>query len=483
MHILENLEPKKVMYFFEELSKIPRGSSNEEEVSNYIKSFAEERNLEVHQDELFNLIIKKAGTKGKEKNDSVILQGHIDMVCEKNKDTKHDFLKEGIKLQIEGDYITADGTTLGADNGIAVAIAMAVLDSSDLEHPPIEAVFTAQEETGMDGMFALDTNLLTATKMINIDTDTEGIFLTSCAGGGKNKGFLPIAYETVKKDNYVGHTLVVRGLKGGHSGADIHLEKGNANKIAFRVLKSLSSDVDLYVYDTDGGSKDNAIPRECNISFMLNKKDVTKASELIKTLGDTIKKEFEVQDSNLQIEFIESDCVEKVFSKETTNKLSTAITLLPNGVISMSQNIHGLVETSNNVGVVKVIDDEVVITCATRSSSLSKKEDAIDKIRLVYDTLGFKSSFYGNYPAWEYKSESVLRETVKETYSEVFGVEPEFSAIHAGLECGLIAGKMPNLDIIAMGASIIDAHTPDEKVSISSIEKAYKLVVAVLKKL
>ncbi len=483
MRTLENIEPKKVLYFFEELSKIPRGSANEKEVSNYIKEFAKERNLEVYQDDLYNIIIKKAGTKGKENNEAVILQGHTDMVCEKNKDTNHDFLKEGINLEVEGDFISAKGTTLGADNGIAVAISMAILDSNDVEHPPLEVVFTTQEESGMDGMFALDTTLLKGTKMINLDTDEEGVFLTSCAGGGKNKGFLPVTFENINRDNYVGHTITIKGLKGGHSGADIHLEKGNANKIAFRLMKKLNDELDLYLYDVDGGSKDNAIPRECNISFMLNRNDVKKAEEITKSLSESIKKEFEVQDSNLKIDFIESDCVEKVFSKDTATKLISAIILLPNGVINMSQNINGLVETSNNVGVVKVVDDEVVITCATRSSSLSRKEETLDKIKLVYDSQGFKSSFFGNYPAWEYKSESVLREVVSKTYKETFGKEGKLTAIHAGLECGLIAGKMPNLDIIAIGATIIDEHTPDEKVSISSVEKTFKLVKAVLKKL
>ncbi|MFV0519167.1 MAG: aminoacyl-histidine dipeptidase [Lachnospirales bacterium] len=483
MSILANLEPKKVLYFFEELSKIPRGSSNEKAVSDYCKKFAEERSLEVYQDEIFNIVIKKAGTKGKENNETVILQGHLDMVCEKNKDTEFDFLKDGIKLKLEGDFLSGTGTTLGADNGVAVAIAMAILDSNDLEHPPLEAVFTAQEETGMDGAFALDTSILKATKMINIDTDTEGIFFTSCAGGNKNQGFLNIDYVTIDKNLYHGYTLEVKGLKGGHSGVEIDQERGNANKLAFRILRKIFNECDLFIYDVDGGAKDNAIPRECQISFMIKKGDEVKAKELVNTLSEIIKKEYAVQDAGLKIILSESDCVDKAFSKENSKNLINCIILLPNGVVTMSTNIHGLVETSNNVGVIKVVDGKVVITSATRSSTLSKKEALKDKIKLVYDTFGFDTSFYGDYPAWEFKAESTLRPLVSEVYEGLFGNTPTLSAIHAGLECGLIIGKMPNLDIIATGATILDAHTPDERVSISSLEKTYKLIIAVLAKL
>ncbi len=483
MSILENLEPKKVLYFFEELSKIPRGSSNEKEVSDYCRKFAEDRNLEVFQDEVYNIVIKKAGTKGKENNEAVILQGHLDMVCEKNKDTNHDFMKEGIKLKLEGDFISGTGTTLGADNGVAIAMAMAILDSDDIAHPPLEAVFTTQEETGMDGAFALDTSILKAKKMINLDTDTESIFFTSCAGGNKNQGKLKIDYVNIDKNNYHGYALQVKGLKGGHSGVEIDQEKGNANKIAFRIMKQLFDETDLFIYDVDGGSKDNAIPRECSVNFMIKKGEEKKAEEIVNKLAEIIKNEFRIQDAGLNIFMEMADCVDKAFSKENAKALINTIILLPNGVASMSMNIKGLVETSNNVGVIKIEEGKVVITSATRSSTLSKKEELKDKIKLVYDTFGFESEFYGDYPAWEFKAESALRPLFSEVHEELFGVKPTLSAIHAGLECGLIIGKMPELDIIAVGATIYDAHTPDERVSVSSMERTYNLVKTALAKL
>ncbi|MFV0441869.1 MAG: aminoacyl-histidine dipeptidase [Lachnospirales bacterium] len=483
MNILENLEPKKVMHFFEELSGIPRGSYNEKAASDYVKQFALDRNLEVVQDELFNVVIKKPGTKGKENNETVMLQGHLDIVCEKNKDTDHDFLKEGIKLKVDGDWISGTGTTLGADNGVAVAISMAILDSVDLEHPPLEVVLTSQEETGMGGALALDTDILKSTKMINIDTDTEGVFLTSCAGGTKSKGILKIDYVDIDKSKFQGYALEVKGLKGGHSGAEIDQQRGNANKLAFRIMQKIQDNSNLYIYNVDGGAKDNAIPRECLVAFMLDNNDVDKVKTLVDKLSQDIKKEFSVQDSGLEITLTESECVDKGFSKENTIALINAMKLLQNGVISMSMNIKGLVETSNNVGVVKLEDGKVVITSALRSAVLSKKEAVKDMITLVYDTFGFESEFFGDYPAWEYKAESELRPFVAKAYEELFGTEPEFAAIHAGLECGLIIGKMPNLDIIATGATIVGAHTPEEKVSISSIDKAYKLIVNLLSKL
>ncbi len=482
MRTLENLEPKKVMHFFEEICNIPHGSGNEQMISDYLKQFAIDRNLEVVQDKGLNIIIKKAGTKGKEYNDAVIIQGHMDMVCEKNIGTEHDFEKDPIKLIVDGDIISADGTTLGADDGVAVAYALAILDSDDIEHPPLEVIITTEEETGMGGAYQLDLSDLKAKYMINIDIDDEGVFLASCAGGAKSTGTLTVTKENTPT-NMEGLNLSIRGLKGGHSGIEIDKGLGNSNVIAMRVLADLASEFDIRMFDVDGGAKDNAIPRECDVKIVINSSNFDNAELKVKELETIIKAELEDIDPDLNISLTKIDTPSQVFTEDDTKKIISAILLLPNGITSMSSSMKGLVETSNNVGVIKYKDNKIIITCATRSSVETRKYDLLNKIMLVYKTLGFDGEMFAHYPGWKYTVNSELRDIFAQTYKELYNKDGEVRAVHAGLEVGVVLEQMPHLDVVSIGPNVWDIHTPDERMSISSLERTYKLLLEVLKKL
>lgn len=480
MRVLENLEPKKVMYYFEEISAIPRGSKNEKQISDYVTKFAKDRGYETVQDEALNVIVKVPGTKGKENNPAVILQGHIDMVCEKDKDVEHDFLKEGIKLQIDGDYITGTGTTLGGDNGVACAYMLAIMDSDDIPHPPLEMVFTSDEETGMSGAYALDLSDLKGRILLNMDSEEEGIFLTSCAGGGRNEGRLKIETTKIKKDDYKGYEIEVTGLLGGHSGSEIIKERANSNLLGCRILRDIDAKFDAYLYDIVGGAMDNAIPREFVAKVMIKNEDVASVEALVKAIEVTLQKEFQLVDKDLKVNFKKVDCTDEVFTKEFTKKLYSVVLLLPNGVLHMSQVMDDLVETSNNVGVIVRKGDDMCVRCCTRSSVISRRDDVHGNIKLTYDTFGMDSTFEGLYPAWEYKVDSEIRPVFANAYEKLYGTKATFFAIHAGLECGVISEKIQGLDMISLGPNLFDVHSPKERLSISSTERVYKLVCAVL---
>lgn len=480
--VLENYEPKEVLYFFEEISKIPHGSYNEKQISDYLVKFAIDRNLKYVQDEALNVIIYKEATENMKAKLSVILQGHIDMVCEKNSGTIHDFKKDSLKLEVNGDFLSATGTTLGADNGVAVAMALAILDSNEIEHPSLECVFTVEEEVGLRGAKVLDTNLLNSKIMINLDTDEEGIFLTSCAGGLKAEFIIDVELENMKK-NYGEYEIRVSGLKGGHSGAEIHKQRGNSNVILGRILNELNNEFDIYASHISGGAQDNAIPRESTAKICISDLEIENLKTKLEKIINDLKNEFRVSDTNLKIELNETTHSVKIYNKETLNKIISALILIPNGIDSMSLEIDGLVETSNNIGVIVDNQNTINIMCALRSSVASRKFDLLNRIQLLAKNIGCKCVANSDYPAWEYNPNSKVRDVYAETYKEIFGVEPKIDAIHAGLECGILSEKMEGVDIIAFGPDIIDAHTPDEKVSISSLEKCYKLLVAGFKNL
>ncbi len=480
--ILENYEPKKVLYFFEEISKIPHGSYNEKEISDYLANFAKERNLKFIQDDALNIIIYKEATKGMENKPSVILQGHMDMVCEKNADTVHDFEKDSLKLEVKDDFISARGTTLGADNGIAVAIGLAILDSDDVEHPALECLFTVEEEVGLTGAKAIDASNFKSKCMINLDTDTEGIFLTSCAGGLKAEYIIDTDFIEISQ-GYDAFEVKVLGLKGGHSGAEIHKQRGNSNVILSRVLSNLKDKYNIYLSSISGGAKDNAIPRESQAIIHILKSDLDEVKNMFNKIVNDIKSEFRTSDAGLKIELISTEAENKVYTEKTLNKILSSISLIPNGIDTMSMEIEGLVETSNNIGVIINNGKTINILCAIRSSVATKKYDLLRRIKLLAKNLDCTCVENSDYPAWEYNPKSLLRDVYAKTYTEVFGVEAKIDAIHAGLECGILSEKMPEVDIIAFGPDIIDAHTPDERVSISSIEKCYKLLINGFKKL
>lgn len=467
MKVLENLEPKNVMKYFEEISQIPRGSKNEKEISDFLVKFAKDRDLEVIQDNFLNVIIKKPATKGFENVPSIIIQGHMDMVCEKNQGTNHDFLKDSLKLRVEDGWIKATGTTLGADNGIAVAFGLALLDSKDIPHPSLEVLITSDEEMGMSGAQNLDISMLNSKILINIDTEEEGELYVSCAGGAR--GVFEIPLTRVIKESEALH-LKVRGLYGGHSGADIHLQRGNANKIIGRVLNALNKELELDLSHLSGGAKDNAIPREADAIFTVNNKE--KALEIIKNCEKTFKNELRVSDKGIVLE-IEDTKVEEVFDKKNTEKIISLLNLHPNGVCAISLDIENLIETSLNLGVISVKDSTIYFHSAIRSSILSKKLELIENLYLLGKTLNITFKDSAHYPAWSYRENSKIREIFINTFESINGKKPEIKAIHAGLECGLFDEKFEDIDMISFGPDIRNAHTPEEMVNIASVERVW----------
>ena len=477
---ISNLESAKVFHFFGEISKIPRASFQEKAISEYLVNFAKERNLEVRSDETYNVIIKKPATKGYEKSPIVAIQGHTDMICEKNKDVDHDFSKDPIKIIYDGDIIKADRTTLGADNGIAVAMALTLLDSDNIPHPSIEAIFTSCEESGMIGVDGLDTSDLKSTIFLNVDSEEEGIFTVGCAGGIKCDIEIPINFEPNNNNSYC---LGVYGLMGGHSGIDVNKGRANSNKLLSRLLNTLSKTVNFSLNKIDGGAKDNAIPREAEAIISLDDKNLQILEEKLKEIEKIYKSEYQNTDPNLNLKIAEVEKQEKSLTKEDFNKIITGIMLFPNGPKTMSTDIEGLTESSINLGVIKTTDKNVEMVCSIRSATPSKKEFIMDQIELLVKNMCGIIEFRGDYPAWEYKKDSVIRDKCIEVYKEMYNKEPKLEIIHAGLECGFFAQKMPQLDLISFGPNLYDIHTPDERGSISSIDRTWKFLLKLLKQI
>ncbi|MFI3230219.1 MAG: aminoacyl-histidine dipeptidase [bacterium] len=484
---IKSLDSNRVFYYFEEISKIPRGSFNEKAISEYLVEFAKSHGLECRTDELFNVVIKKPATSGYENAPIVAIQGHTDMVCEKNKGVEHDFEKDAIKIIYDGDLIKADRTTLGADNGVAVAMALAILESSNLSHPAIESIFTSCEEVGMDGAMGLDISDLKASIFLNIDSEDEGVFTVGCAGGAKGDLRLALEYQELENiGNYKTYCLSISGLMGGHSGIDINVGRGNSNKLLGRALNNIKeSGLNIYMSGISGGSKDNAIPREAEAIILIeNTQDlVEKLNSKVNEFNAIFKDEYANTDENLVLKLEElSGSSNKVFSDDVLNKVIGLLVMLPNGVQTMNTDIQGLVESSLNIGVVRMLEDQdmIEIVCAVRSGKSSKKLAIMEHVDLTARMLGASIKFRGNYPAWEYNKNSKIREICKDVYKQVSGEEAKVEIIHAGLECGLFYEKMPTLDLISYGPNLHDIHTPDERASISSIDRVYNFTLKLL---
>lgn len=480
MKVLQNLQPYEVFKYFEEISQIPRGSGNEKAISDYLVKFGESLGLEVIQDSSLNVIIKKPGTKGYENAPTVIIQGHMDMVCEKNKDTEHDFEKDPLKLRVEGDYIYATGTTLGADNGIAVAYGMAILAANDIPHPPIEMLVTADEEAGMGGAMQVSKDHVSGKILLNIDSEEEGFLLVSCAGGVRTRVGLSIEWEDVN-DDLEAIEIRVRGLKGGHSGMEIDKERGNSNKLMGRVLNNLVDVFNFRLANLNGGSKNNAIPRECDAVIVVEKDKVQLVKEKVEFWNKIFKKELEAQDENVILEVEAVSKPTKAFSKDTTVKAVMLLHLVPSGVDTMSMGIKGLVQSSTNLGVVTTTETEVEYDSATRSSLSTLKEEIVLRTRNIANLVGADFSTHADYPAWEYNPQSKIREICEKVMKDMTGKEAEIIAIHAGLECGLFSERLgSDVDMISFGPNMYDVHTPNEHLSISSTKNVWDFLLKVL---
>ena len=479
MRVLDNLEPKKVFYYFEEICGIPHGSGNTKQISDYLTNFAKEKGLEYYQDEINNVIIIKEATPGYENVEPIIIQGHMDMVCEKESSSDFNFETDGLNLYVDGDFVRAKDTTLGGDDGIAVAFALALLDSDCYEHPRLEVVITVDEETGMDGAYGIDLSMLKGKKMLNIDSDEEGIFLTSCAGGTGVETSIPMARN---EEEGLWIDVTVNGLLGGHSGAEIQKERGNASFLMGRFLNNLAMVMPIGLIHLAGGLKGNAIPRECKASILIPENCLETLKEEAAKHQEIYAKELFQSDPNVALT-VEAKEVTKanILDFMSLNKVLCYLRMMPNGVQHMSQVIPGLVETSLNMGIMKLEEDAFVTDISIRSSVRTRKEDVRDKVVQIIELVGGEATVLGDYPAWEYKAESKLREEIAVAYERINGVAPEFTAIHAGLECGILSEKIADLDCVSFGPQNFDIHTPQERLSISSTKRVWDFLVEYLK--
>lgn len=482
MRVLENCGPQKVFYWFEELCKIPHGSGNIGRISDFLVSFAKERKLEYVQDEAKNVIIRKPASEGMENRKTVILQGHMDMVAVKEPDCDIDMEKDSLSLAVEGDYVYAEGTSLGADDGIAVAYALALLDSDDLAHPPIEVLVTTNEETGMDGAIGVDMSLLKGNTLINIDSEEEGILWAGCAGGMRAGISLPVREKSC---DGVMLRVIISGLKGGHSGAEIHLGRGNANVLMGRLLTQLGQVGKFHIVSVEGGSKDNAIAVQSCAELIVSEDSADKILERISSIEKAVRNEYSTKDPELKIEVERLGAVEgkKALRAKDSLRAARLIHSLPYGVQSMSADVEGLVETSLNLGIMKLDDGVFMLEYSLRSSIKTAMEALRDKIASIAGAFGAEISYGSEYPAWEFKKNSALRDTMTNVYRRLYNKEPRIAAIHAGLECGLFMEKKPELDCISIGPDMKDIHTTSERLSISSTQRVWDYIKAVLAEL
>lgn len=480
MGVLSNLEPNAVFKFFEEICSIPHGSGNVDKISDYLVKFAKDRSLEYYQDELKNVIIIKEAAKGYEQEKPVIIQGHMDMVAVKTPDSGIDLEKDGLSLGVDGDYIYAEHTSLGGDDGIAVAYALALLDSDSLQHPRLEAILTVDEEVGLDGAKGIDLSMLKGKQLINIDSEEEGFLLTSCAGGCSLKCGIPFVRE---KREGVLYEISMTGLLGGHSGIEIHKERGNANCLLGRLLYQAAKAVPVSLVSLEGGEKDNAIPKAAKAAVLISESDAADFEAAVQKFEGAMQHELAVKDPGAKVKLEKKGAaVDNCLTKEAFDRITTYLIAFPNGVQAMSASIQGLVETSVNLGVMKLEENEFKTAGAVRSSVQTSKDYLIDRITGLCAMAGGAYSQEGDYPAWEYKLESPLRDKMLSVYKDMYGKDMIPQAIHAGLECGLLSGKIEGLDCVSIGPDMFHVHTTDEKLSISSTKRVWEYLVEVLKR-
>ncbi|MGI6166812.1 MAG: aminoacyl-histidine dipeptidase [Eubacteriales bacterium] len=475
-YLTDGYKPEALFRFFEEISAIPRGSKNEAKIADYLEKFAGERGLFCYRDKLHNVLIKAPATAGYEKEPAVLLQGHTDMVCEKNSGTRHDFLYDPLELYIEGDWLRARGTTLGADNGVAVALMLALLDGGE-EHPAIECLFTVQEEIGLIGAGGFDYSLISARRMINLDSEGEGQAVVGCAGGCRTDIRLP--YEPVPA---TGEAVVLKlgGLAGGHSGMDIGRGRTNAIKLMGRLLLALRREVDYNIISIDGGLAENAIPRECEA--VLAAADASAVEDVATRFASEIPAELSREDSGFSLACSRRELPEFMMSAADTKKVAAMLASFSNGVIEMSRNIPGLVEYSRNLGIVRTHADKVCFAISMRSSLEARIDVSCDYLSAFAGLCGAEAEHHSRYPGWKFDAVSPLRDKYIEVCRRVLGREPQILTIHAGLECGIIKAAVPDMDIISIGPTIKNIHTPDEALNLPSYERFWQIVTGILEK-
>lgn len=478
MTAIEGLKPKKVWNHFDEIRKIPRCSKHEGKIREYILAFAKQNDLESKTDAAGNVVVSKSGTSNMKDKPTVVLQGHMDMVCEKESELDHDFSKDPIKIKRENDILTAEKTSLGADNGIGVAIALAILEDSKLEHGPIEALFTVDEETGLTGAFELEKNMLTGSKLINLDSEDFGIITVGCAGGGEITINLPLGKQSLD-ESLTTIAIQISGLKGGHSGIEIHKQRGNAIKILARLLWEASQEHAFHLSEINGGSKHNAIPREASAIIAVDKNDKDKFISHLKKEIENIKEELKSVDPDLTVETKEGNA-DKAFNQDVQFRLLNLLHGLPHGVQRMSDDIPDLVETSTNLAIIKTKEDTVSIVMSSRSSVDSALIALNNQIHAIANLADSEVEHGQPYPGWQPDLDSELLQTAKKTFEDMFGKKAEVEAIHAGLECGIIGEKFEGMDMISLGPTIKNPHTTEEIVKISTVEKIYDWTLKIL---
>ena len=475
---LAGLEPASVFAYFEKICSIPHGSRNTKLISDYLVSFAQEHGVRYFQDELNNVVMFQEGTCGYEDHEPVIIQGHMDMVCEKDEDCPIDMDTQGLDVTHDGNYVFAKGTTLGGDDGIALAYALAILADKSIPHPPLEVIITVDEEIGMEGAAGVDLSSLKGRTLINIDSEEEGIFTVSCAGGARGTITLPVSRHAVYGPCV---KLTVEGLQGGHSGVEIHKNRANANKVMGEFLGRVQKLMPLCITKLQGGAKDNAIPRSCTVTLVAMGMYIERINDIAAELQKEIREQFDEPEA-----IVRGDDVDALggnaLSTQDSAKVIALLNASPNGVQAWSEDIPGLVQTSLNLGVVR-LDEELKMTFAVRSSVNKEKQELLDKLKELAAFYDGGYSEMGQYPAWEYKKDSRLRDTMVRVYKDMFAKDPEVVAIHAGLECGLLSEKLPGLDCVSIGPEMHDIHTSRERLGIASTERTWKFLLEVLKAL
>jgi len=479
---VKDLKPELIWRCFDEITKVPRPSCHEEQIRAYLLDFAKKHNIEVKTDDCGNVVMRKAATQGCEKAPTVILQAHMDMVAEKNNDVQHDFLKDPIETYIDGDWVKARGTTLGADNGIGMAAALAVMIDPTLKHGPVEALFTVNEEIGLEGAQNLGKDMITGTMLINLDSEDDGEIFVGCAGGIDTTADFTYT-RSLSPENFIYKRISVSGLLGGHSGSDIDAGRANANKLIARFIWECSQKWDIAVSTFEGGNLRNAIPREANSVFGIHTDHARAMEEALNKYAEEIKNEYKGVEPSMKFEICDVERPEYCIDSKTSLALIRAIYSAPHGVYSMSRDIPGLVETSTNLAAVKMIEDNKIrITTSQRSSVESRKNDIAGQVEAHFQIAGAEVSHSDGYPGWAPNMESPIMKLSADAYEELFGVRPAIKAIHAGLECGLFLSKYPNLDMVSFGPTMTGVHSPDEKLNIPTTEKFWKHVTRVLEK-